>query len=98
MRRIRVVVRVKAGPSWKSGPPENQPGWEEHNDFIDRLVADGTIVMGGPFSDYSGSLLLFERVTPDEAGALMAADPFVHNGVFVIEDIRDWTVYVDSLT
>jgi hypothetical protein len=23
-------------------------------------------------------------------------DPFVQNGVFVIEDVADWTVYVDT--
>jgi len=23
-------------------------------------------------------------------------DPFIQNGVFVIEDLADWTVYVDT--
>jgi len=66
--------------------------------FVDRLVEAGTIVMGGPFSDYSGSMVLLEGVTPEEARAVLAADPFVLNEVFVVDDIRDWTVYVDSLT
>jgi hypothetical protein len=26
----------------------------------------------------------------------MQEDPFVQNGVFVIEDVSDWTVYVDT--
>ena len=26
----------------------------------------------------------------------MQGDPFVHNGVFLIEDVADWTVYVDT--
>ena len=93
-----MVVRAKAGPTWQSGPPEAQPGWKEHEVFIDRLVATGTVVMGGPFSNHSGSMLLLEGVTTDEARALMDTDPFVVNGVFVLEDVRDWTVYVDSLT
>lgn len=98
MRRQRVVVRVKAGPTWQSGPPDAQPGWDEHAVFIDALVEAGTMVMGGPFSDNTGSLMLFEGITADETRALMASDPFVENGVFVVEDVRDWTVFVDSLT
>jgi uncharacterized protein YciI len=98
MRRQRVVARVKAGPTWKSGPPEAQPGWDEHADFVDALVEVGIFVMGGPFSDYSGSLALLEGISADEARALLATDPFVKNGVFILVDVRDWTVYVDSLT
>ena len=26
----------------------------------------------------------------------MQRDPFIQNGVFVIEDLADWTVYVDT--
>jgi uncharacterized protein YciI len=98
MRGQRVVVRFKAGPAWRSGPPEDQPGWDEHANFVDALVESGTFVMGGPFSDNSGSLVLLERVTSDEARTLIATDPFVVNGVFLVEDVRDWTVYVDELT
>jgi uncharacterized protein YciI len=98
MRTKRVVVRVSAGPSWTSGPPEDQPDWDEHEVFVDRLVEEGTFVMGGPFADNSGSMSLLEGLTADEARELMQKDPFVANGVFVVEDIRDWTLYVDELT
>jgi uncharacterized protein YciI len=98
MRRQRVVARFKAGPTWQNGPPEAQPDWDAHQVFVDQLVTEGTIVMGGPFTDFSGSLVLFEGLTADEVRSLIAADPFVENQVFVIEDVRDWTVYVDSLT
>ena len=98
MRRERVIVRVGAGPTWTSGPPENQPGWPEHERFIDDLVDRGTVVMGGPYSDYSGSLVLVEGMTSGEARQVFEQDPFVRNGVFVLEDVRDWIVYVDRLT
>ena len=92
------MLRVKAGPTWKSGPPEDQLDWDAHADFVDALIADGTFVMGGPFSDFSGTLVLFENVTVDEVRTIMEDDPFVKNGVFVVDDVRDWTVYVDRLT
>jgi uncharacterized protein YciI len=94
----RVLVVLKAGPTWGSGPPEEQPGWQAHADFVDALIEKGTFVMGGPFSDYSGSVNLLEGVTALEAADLLAADPFVENGVFLVDSIRDWTVYVDELS
>ena len=54
--------------------------------------------MGGPLADYSGSLSILENVGEDEARELVARDPFVVNGVFVLEDVRAWNVYVDELT
>ena len=93
-----MLVRFRAGPTWRSGPPEDQPDWGAHAAFVDGLVARGTMVMGGPFADYSGSLILLENVTEDEARELVAADPFIANGVFVLEDVRASNVYVDELT
>ncbi len=54
--------------------------------------------MGGPYADYSGSHTLLENVSEDEARELVLQDPFVENGVFELEDVRAWTVYVDELT
>jgi hypothetical protein len=98
MRRRRIVVRVRAGPAWGDGPPEAQPEWDAHAKFVDELVERGEMVMGGPFADNSGSLVLLEGVDEDEVRRLLEADPFVVNGVFVVDDVRDWTIYVDALT
>jgi uncharacterized protein len=97
-RIVRVLVRFSAGPTWTSGPPDDQPGWDDHAAFVDELVARGTMVMGGPFADHSGTLVVLENVGEDEARELVARDPFVVNGVFVLEDVRAWNVYVDELT
>jgi uncharacterized protein YciI len=94
----RVVVVYRAGPTWRAGTPEEQPEWGAHADFVDDLIANGTFVMGGPFSDNSGSLVLLEGLAAAEALEVLAEDPFVRNGVFEIEAVRDWTVYVDELS
>jgi uncharacterized protein YciI len=96
-RVVRVFVRWAAGPAWTNGPPEEQPGWDEHADFVDDLVERGVFVMGGPFADHSGSMTLLENVAEDEAREVVLADPFVANGVFVLEDLRAWNVYVDEV-
>ena len=100
MRRTkhRVLVIFRAGPAWGEGPPEDQPGWDAHADWVDDLIAKGTFVMGGPLADNSGSVSLLEGLTAAEAAALLATDPFVANGVFVLDSVRDWTVYVDELS
>ena len=95
-RTTRIALRTRAGPTWKSGRPEGQPDWEAHAEFIDALVDDGTIVMAGPFADSSGTLILLEGVTCDRVRELFADDPFVRNGVFELEDVRELVVYVDE--
>ena len=39
--------------------------------------------------------MLAEGMNADEVLEVMQGDPFVQNGVFLIEDCADWTVYVD---
>jgi uncharacterized protein YciI len=94
----RVVVRWRAGPTWTSGGIREQPDWDAHADYIDALIEQGTFVMGGPFADNSGSLSLLEGVDEEEARQVIAEDPFVANGVFVLEDVREWDVFVDELS
>jgi len=93
-----VVVRWRAGPAWTNGGVREQPGWDAHADYIDALIEQGTFVMGGPFADNSGSLSLLEGVDEEEARRIIAEDPFVANGVFVLEDLREWDVFVDELS
>ena len=95
---VRIFVRWRAGPAWASGAPDEQPGWDEHAEFIDGLIERGIFVMGGPLADNSGSLTLLENVREEEARELVLRDPFVANGVFVLEDVRAWNVWVDELT
>jgi hypothetical protein len=54
------VVISSAGPNRDSSKGTcEQPFWDEHAAFIDRLVADGFILMGGHFVDEGGSLSIF---------------------------------------
>ena len=98
VRAKRVLVRWRAGPTWTSGPPDEQPGWDEHAAFVDDLVERGIFVMGGPFADNSGSLVMLAGVTAEQAPAIVADDPFMRNGVFELESVREWIVYVDELS
>ena len=96
LRIPRVVLRVGPGPTRASGLPEDQPGWDEHAAFIDDLIERGVFVMGGPWTNRLGSMSLWEGMNAEEVRDVMQRDPFVLNGVFEIEDVADWTVYVDT--
>jgi uncharacterized protein YciI len=95
---MRLVVRFRAGPTWTSGSVREQPDWDAHAEFVDALIERGTFVMGGPFSDNSGSMSLLEGIDADEARRILEDDPFMKNGVFVLEEIREWNVFVDELS
>lgn len=92
------MVRFRAGPTWARGSVKEQPEWDEHAEFVDALIERGVFVMGGPFSDNSGTMILLEGVDADEALGILEDDPFMKNGVFELEEIREWTVFVDELT
>jgi uncharacterized protein len=92
------MVRFRAGPSWTVGGVREQQDWDAHAEFVDALIERGTFVMGGPFSDNSGSMSLLEGVDAEEARRLVEEDPFMKNGVFVLEEIREWNVFVDELS
>jgi uncharacterized protein YciI len=98
VRARRVIVRWRAGPKWTEGAVDEQPGWDEHAAFIDDLIERGIFVMGGPFADNSGSFSILENVSEDEARELVLRDPYVANGVFELDDVRAWNVFVDQLT
>jgi uncharacterized protein YciI len=98
VKAVRIFVRWRAGPAWAGGPTEDQLGWDEHAAFVDDLIERGIFVMGGPLADASGALNLLENVTEQEARELLAVDPFVETGVFELEDVRAWNVYVDELS
>jgi uncharacterized protein YciI len=95
---MRLMVRFRAGPTWTSGSVREQPDWDAHAEFVDALIERGTFVMGGPFSDNSGSMSLLEGVDAEEARRILEDDPFMKNGVFVLEEIREWNVFVDELS
>jgi uncharacterized protein YciI len=94
--RQRLLVTFRTGPGWVGGTSREQPDWDKHSAFINELVERGTMVMGGPFDDFSGAMVLLEGVSADEVPAIFVDDPFILNGVFVFDEIREWTMFVDT--
>ncbi len=61
------VILWAPGAAWTPGKTvREQAYWDEHAEFMDRLFENGTVIMGGPFSDGTGSLVIVEAEEMNE--------------------------------
>jgi uncharacterized protein YciI len=91
------VILWGPGAAWTPGKTvREQAYWTEHAAFMDRLFANGTVIMGGPFSDGTGSLVLVEAEEENEVRTLFANDPFVVHQVFALSSLKQWQLFLDA--
>jgi len=91
------LVISSAGPNRDSSKgTREQPFWDEHAEFIDQLVADGFILMGGPLVDEGGSLLIFNAEDENEVKEKMKNDPWFEHGILTLESIKRWQIFIDE--
>jgi uncharacterized protein YciI len=90
------VVLHRSGPEWKPGRPlEEQSDWPAHASFMDRLVEDGFIVLGGPLADEYRVVHVIEAEAEDEIRATLARDPWSETHL-EIGAIDPWTIRLDG--
>jgi uncharacterized protein YciI len=61
-----------------------------HRQYLTRLREEGRLAAAGPFTDDSGALIVYEAASREEAEALLKADPFAQNGIFLSYVLRPW--------
>ncbi len=95
MAVFHVVLR-RAGPRYDhSKPLEEQSGWPEHAAFMDALVAQGFIVLGGPLADEVRTVHVVEAESEEAIRATLARDPW--SGTHLVVDAIDpWTIRLDG--
>ena len=67
-----------------------------HADFMDSLVADGTIIVGGPLADGSRTLHAVQATDEDEIRSRLAADPWAAADMLRVGSIEPWALWLDS--
>ena len=91
-----LLVLRQSGPDFdRSRPLEEQSRWSEHAAFMDGLVDDGFIVLGGPLA---GDGRVAHAVEADSAQAVretLARDPWSETHLR-IDTIEPWTVRLDA--
>jgi hypothetical protein len=68
-----------------------QDGWDAHAAFMDTLVVEGFVQLGGPFADGVRVLLIVEAADRDEVGHRLAADPW-YGSRLRIAAIEPWEI------
>jgi len=92
-----------AGPNRDfSKDTRRQPFWDEHATFIDQLVADGFILLGGPLVDEGGmpqgALLIVNAEDENEVREKLKNDPWFTHGILKLESIKRWQIFIDVRT
>ena len=91
-----LVVLRRSGPEWdRSRPMEEQSGWDEHASFMDGLVDDGFLVLGGPLADEIRVAHAVEAESEEAVRATLARDPWSETHL-VVDSIEPWTIRLDA--
>jgi uncharacterized protein YciI len=93
--RYFLVFRGK-GPAWDHAKGRReQDGWKEHAVFMDGLVEDGYVVLGGPVGEGEGedTLQVMEAEDEQAVRACLAEDPW-REDMLVTKSVEPWQVWL----
>jgi uncharacterized protein YciI len=91
------AVRTIHGPRWDSSRPiREQDGWDAHAAFMDGLVHDGFLIIGGPVGDRTQTLHAVEAADENEVRARFAADPWASADMLRLASVEPWALWLDS--
>jgi uncharacterized protein YciI len=91
-----VVIR-EAGPGWAPDASiREQEQWTEHAAFMDALLDDGFVVLGGPLGDGPTTLLIVDAENEEEIRARLADDPWTQLGLLLVSKVELWELLLGS--
>jgi len=75
-----------------------QQDWDEHAKFMEHLVDEGFIILGGPLEGENGREVLHVVDAPSEAAihARLAADIWTQTGMLKTIRVESWTILLDG--
>ena len=69
-----------------------QQAWKEHAAFMNALVDDGFVLLGGPLEDDRDVLLIVTAGSEAEVRDRLADDPWQRTGMLTTTAIEGWTI------
>ncbi len=92
-------MRLARGGPWDwSKDLREQAGWDEHAAFMDALVEDGFILLGGPLEGDREVLHVVRAASADEVHERLAADNWTRNWRLATTSVERWTILLDGLS
>jgi uncharacterized protein YciI len=74
----------------------DQAQWDGHASHMDALFDRGLIVLGGPFPDQTGSMVIVRARDASEARAMFRDDRRTVEDILVVADVKEWTIFLDD--
>lgn len=92
-----IVVFSRPGTQWNPDKPNREQAyWDDHAQFMDALFEAGKIMLGGPFADGSGSMVIFAAESVEAVRTLLQDDPWAQRDILVADEIKEWTIFLDA--
>lgn len=96
-RKRTFMILSSAGPNRDPAKgAREQRYWDEHAAFIDGLVEEGFILLGGPLSDEGGAVLVVYAEDEREVREKLKVDPWYVNGILRLESVKRWEIFIDE--
>ena len=91
------VLRLERGGPWDwSRDMREQDGWDDHAKFMDDLVDEGVIVLGGPLEGDRETMHIINARSEDAIREQFATDPWWVNGMLQPVRIERWEIVLDA--
>ena len=91
------ALSTEHGPHWdESRGIREQDAWAEHAAFMDGLVDEGFILVGGPLGDGERTLHMVEADDEREIEDRMGADPWAARGLLRIGTLQRWSIWLGT--
>ena len=97
MTQLFAVIRSR-GAAWRDDRAmEDQGEWAAHAAFMNGLVKDGFVVLGGPLEGTTDILLAVRAASPEDITERLAADPWSGMDLLRLGRIAPWTLRMGAL-
>jgi uncharacterized protein YciI len=91
------AVRLRRGGPWDwSRDLREQDGWEEHARFMDSLVDEGFIVLGGPLGNDGEILHAISAPSEEAVRQRLAEDNWAQNAMLTVTSVESWTILLGA--
>jgi hypothetical protein len=78
---MNLAVLYERGPNWLESQPMKEQPLRDHLEYLLALHKEGKVIMGGPYADETGGLVVLVADGIDEAERIIASDPAIVAGV-----------------
>jgi len=88
---------LRPGSLWDPGKTaREQPFWDDHARHMDSLFETGAIILGGPFADRTGSMVIVRADDASQVREMFREDPWTLQDVLMVADVKEWIIFLDG--